>query len=113
MANNQALLKESPYILELDLASCFKNINRTKLMEVLKEEHKLPDKVLGIIDHFTNISVPVDTLNYPGGGAASYAESMHNTIPARSHMGIFEGGYPPISPWLANVMIHSCLRKAG
>lgn len=26
-------------------------------------------------------------------------------------MGIFEG--LPISPWLANVMIHSCLKKAG
>lgn len=104
-----ALLKESPYILEMDLASCFKNINRTKLLSVLKEDYGLPDKVLGIIDHFTSLSVPVEGLLYPS--AASYAESIHNTTPERAHMGIFEG--LPISPWLANVMIHSCLMKAG
>lgn len=107
--NKMSLLKESPFILELDLASCFKNINRTKLLEVLKTEHNLPDKVIGIIAHFTNLSVPVDSLVYPG--AASYAESMHNTTPSRNNRGIFEG--LPISPWLANVMIHSCFRKAG
>lgn len=103
------LLKESPYILEMDLASCFKNINKTKLLRILDEEYHLPKLIIGIIEHFINLQVPVTGLHYPS--SASYAESIHNTTEARAHMGIFEG--LPISPWLANVMIHNCFKKAG
>lgn len=73
------LLKKSPYILEMDLASCFKNINRTKLLSVLKEDYGLPNKVIGIINHFISLKVPVSGLKYPS--SASYAESLHNTTP--------------------------------
>lgn len=81
------LLKASPHILEMDLASCFKNINKTKLLKILDEEYHLPRKVIGIIDHFINLKVPVSGLHYPS--SASYAESLHNTTDSREHMGIF------------------------
>lgn len=79
------------------------------MLEILKNDYELPSKVLGIIDHFTSLTVPVGKLSYPS--SAAYAESIHNQTEERKHMGIFEG--LPISPWLANVMIHSCLMKAG
>lgn len=83
------LLQGSAHILEMDLASCFKNINKSKLLKILDEEYHLPRKVIGIIDHFINLKVPVSGLHYPS--SASYAESLHNTTEARAHMGIFEG----------------------
>lgn len=109
LESDMKLLKDSSNILELDLASCFKNINKTKLLQILANDYKLPSKVVGIIDHFINLQVPVKGLHYPS--SASYAESIHNTTEAREHMGIFEG--LPLSPWLANVMIHHCFKEAG
>lgn len=109
LSQDMKLLKESQNILELDLASCFKNINKTKLLQILVTEYELPSKIVGIIAHFINLQVPVQNLHYPS--SASYAESLHNTTAERDHMGIFEG--LPLSPWLANVMIHNCLREAG
>lgn len=109
LEEDMKLLKRSPYILELDLASCFKNINKTKLLKILTNVYQLPPKIVGIIDHFINLKVPKQNIHYPS--SASYAEGLHNSIPEREHMGIYEG--LPLSPWLANVMIENCFREAG
>lgn len=109
LSSDMKLLKESPNILELDLASCFKNINKSKLIQVLARDYQLPLKIVGIVSHYINLEVPIQNIHYPS--SASYAESIHNTTAERSHMGIYEG--LPISPWLANIMIHHCLKEAG
>lgn len=88
------LLKGSDHILEMDLASCFKNINKSMLLKVLDEDYHLPRKIIGIIDFFINLKVPTSGPKYPS--SASYAESIHNTTAEREHMGVFEG--LPISP---------------
>lgn len=78
-------------------------------MAILANNYKLPEEVLTIIDHYTSMPVPLTGLKYPS--AAAYAESTINSKPERSHMGIFEG--LPLSPFLANVMIHNSSQRSG
>lgn len=104
------LLKSSDYVYEMDLAACFNNINKPQVLKNLQEIVGLPAKIISIIEYFINVegvNAPLEEL----AGPATYFEVRTNNTEARKAIGLPQG--LPISPFLANVQIYSCLKKCG
>jgi Reverse transcriptase (RNA-dependent DNA polymerase) len=94
---------ESEIILEADFASCFNNIRKPKLFEVMRTELKFPEIVLKIIYHFVNLKVDLTNIkDIPS--RDGLMESLLNKNFNYELRGLTQG--LPISPTLANIAIY-------
>jgi len=107
LSDNQDLLK-SEYIAEADFASCFPNINRPRLYEILKTSYNLPTSIIEMIKRHVSVPIkqsPLSTIKSKTG----LIERILNSELINSDIGLAQG--LPISPTLANIIIKDGLEN--